>query len=167
MLYMIAYFFAAYILVGILLLIAGLCFHAILTRQGNDPIRRGNLFGALVIGLIMLPFLPYAVVGAQTRLYGRKFVPVVRKALANGGGNPGDPIYILRVLKLTPWDADIYIVQPMVCVGETQTGERAGCVLHFRRVSQRWQYQDFDCVWADCASAHGNTFPPYPEARVF
>lgn len=165
MLYMIAYFLAAYILIGILLFIAGFCFHAALSRQENDLVRRGNLFGALVIALFLLPFLPYAVVNVQTSLYGRKFVPVVRQALVKGGGgNPGDPIYILRVLRLTPWDADIYIVQP-IAEGGAQTGERAGCVLHFQRVTRGWQYQGFDCVWADCASAHGNTFPPYPEAR--
>ena len=112
---------------------------------------------ALTVLLLAVPLLPYVVVAAQTALYGGAMRPDVRRALldiSTSGGN----IRSMRVLFLTPWEAQVYVTEPCTAwPAEAHTGD--GTTVLLTRVHGHWQSWDSDTIWSDCGSAEGNTFP--------
>ncbi|MES2462278.1 MAG: hypothetical protein V4671_16955 [Armatimonadota bacterium] len=161
MFYLFFYLVVSYSIVGALLFTV----KAVMELFPHAP--RRLVFRYLTIIGMLLPFTPYAVVATQTSLYRAEMEPAVRRALADGIGGADDPIRIMRVLKISPSYAEVYIVQPYARIGGIWTDEAVGLVIRFGKTPNGWQYQEYDCVWSDGGSADGNTFPPYLEAKEF
>ena len=155
---LIAYFVFAYTVVLILLGVAWS-----LHRPKNGRTSRLFFFGILLA--LLSPLSPYALVEAQTLAFGRGMRSEVLRIFDECGtcGNSDEPITTLRVLRVTPYSAIIYYVQP--CAGSTpHEGGSSGCWVELRRERGQWVFSgQFDAVWSDCGSAKGNTFPPYPD----
>jgi hypothetical protein len=170
MFYLAFYLIVSYFFIGVFLEIVVFRFFA-RGKKGSYEIngRRwpGASYSTLALIGLLLPFVPYAVVSAQTRWYGAALLPVVKQAIRERDINDADqPIQILRVLKINPGHAEVYIVQPCTSLlSGRPTEESVGFAIRFVNKRQGWQYQDYDCVWSLCGSADGNTFPPYPEAK--
>jgi len=134
--------------------------------------RRKAFAYRLGLALLVLPWLPYLVVAAQTALFGRALLPSVYLAFEDCGemcGNPKDKILTYWILGTTPFHAKVYLVQP--CMGVMPPGEhgRSGEVLELKRTPKGWRLQgwDEDGSWSDCGSEEGNVFPPDPQAKEF
>lgn len=115
--------------------------------------------------LLMLPLVPYARVAIQTALYKKELLPAFHAGTIHTGGGE---ILTFRVLKVSPWRAEVYVVNPCEGgMGSNAKSDKVGWVMGLTKTSQGWKFADYDAVWSDCGSAEGNTFPPYPEAHSF
>ena len=160
MFYTVLYFAVAYFGAGVL-------FWLVTRRQGQGRDRRR---AALACTALLLPWLPYLAVGAQSALFGPGLRPAVRRAFLECGGmcgEAGDTVLTYRVLRITPWDAQVYLVIP--CHGlerdEANHLDTTATVINFKRTPHGWQYEGYDTPWSDCGSAEGNVFPPDPQGK--
>ncbi len=164
----IVYFLGAYLAVAAVFVIAK---RRLVPHRQKE--RRKAFAYRLGLALLMLPWLPYLVVAAQTALFGRALLPSVYRAFDDCGGMCGDSkdkILTYWILGITPFHAKVYLVQPCTggMLGEKEQG-RTGEVLELKRTPRGWRLQDWDGdgSWSDCGSAEGNVFPPDPQAKEF
>jgi len=117
--------------------------------------------------LLFLPFVPYAVVAAQTAMYRVEMLPDVR-ASSIYWGSPGEKYFVFRILNITPSRAKVYVVTSCEGgMGTDRENDKVGMLITLKHTSKGWKFANYDAAWSDCGSAEGNTFPPYPEAREF
>jgi len=151
---------------GLVLLACYLMFRLLRRRLRYAESYKARLVAYLVIGLV--PFIPYLAVVFETNVFGASLRPyVLSSMLACGGmcGNAGSPIERYRVLKITPWTASVYIVQP--CVDMRGMKGNSATVINMRKGVHGWTFVDYSVPWSDCGTAKGNVFPPYPEGKEF
>ena len=152
----VAYLFFAYVAVGTF---------SCLIRASLKKQKKARQI--ITVSLLLLPLLPYAIVAAQTALFGTIMRRPVRQALLDTGMSDGN-ISGMRVMAITPWESVVEVIEPCTggmntdIKGRPLTGQDAQTVTLVRRGSV-WRLEDYDTVWSDCGSADGNTFPPYPE----
>lgn len=117
--------------------------------------------------LMLLPFVPYAIVAAQTAKYRAEILPAVR-ASSVYWGDPKEKYFIFRILSVTPSRVNVYVVTPCEGgMGADRKNDKVGMLITLKRASKGWEFDEYDAAWSDCGSADGNTFPPYPEAKEF
>ena len=121
--------------------------------------RRSAVIRAVaVLCLLALPLAPYAVVAMQTAVWLPSLMHAAVQEPMLMIHQPSD-IYDARVIRIWPRGAVVYIVvdehgSPPAYDGFLVTLVRSG---------GKWKYSgDWDIVWSDTGSAHGNVFPPYP-----
>ncbi|HEY3379458.1 MAG TPA: hypothetical protein VGL77_18425 [Armatimonadota bacterium] len=106
--------------------------------------------------LLALPFLPYAVVEAQTALFKSQILSATKQGLDSVALSTD--IRQLKILTISPTRATVYTVTPCL----EKSAER-GVAIQLERVSGAWHYVPGtdDCIWSDSGSAQGSVFPPY------
>ena len=132
---------------------------------------QGSRRSAIVCVPLALPWLPYIAVAAQTAMFSESLRPAVQHAYVECGGMCGDAkdiVLTYKVLYITPWAAEVYLVTP--CSGgmlvQSNQG-RSATVIYFKRGTYGWKYEEYDTPWSDCGSAQGNVFPPDPRGVSF
>jgi hypothetical protein len=135
---------------------------------------------SVILGLLSLPLLPYGIIEFQTWLFAPSLIPVIQKALNQGGrgyslGIIGDGIVYYKVLSINPRHALIYVVtyqsgtQGLHGLTPDQKSGYSGFAVDLYKKGEKWVYDGNECIcWSDITGAHGgSSFPPYPELGDF
>jgi hypothetical protein len=115
--------------------------------------------GLIIMGLLLLPLLPYAVVEGQTLLLRPSVWAATQHALRQGGFS--DRLFLLKVLSVGPKRVRVYTVTPCMPY-DTNTTQWRAVVVRLARTADGWQPAGEEHIWSECGSASGNVFPPYP-----
>jgi hypothetical protein len=147
-----AFFVMAYLFAGMFIVIS----LAKATSHLNEVKRGKQIRKSLAWSLfwLCLPLTPYLVVEIQTALLVKSLTPSVQQAIELDGG--GGPILMLKVLRVRPAGATVYVINgTRTCSG--------GQTYDFKRTSQSWKYERYyNTIYSDCGgNADGNVFPPY------
>ena len=151
MLWMIVYFTVGYLMVLVALVALYKCWE-----------KPSKLRWATFALVLSAPLLPYLFVFFQTLAFGSFLRPHVLQAMKESG-MLGDKIAIMRIMEFTPWFAEVYVAEP--CSTNNKSDTCLGVIVNMRRSATGWHLADWAAVWSDQGSAHGNTFPPYPEGE--
>ena len=151
-----SYFVLTYSFVVLLLLVWFLAW-----RQ--DKYRRNAVPWLIGLVLFLSPWFPYGVVFAQTALFGRGLLLGVHQAFRvcdTNCGEEDEPILRYHVLRITPSQAQVLVVQPCIEGTNSKAYEGTiGWVLYFQNTAHGWKYQDrADMPWS-CGSADSDVFP--------
>ncbi len=137
--------------------------------------------------MLLLPWLPFARVELQTRLWGKSLAPGVHDAMRYQGDRyyasiVGQKLCFLKVLSITPRSAQVYFVtyrrsarndwaalQKLKVVPDRDFGH-SGFVIVLHRTktgSWKWRGDGFAPFWTDMGNANAGPFPPYPARADF
>ncbi len=119
--------------------------------------RRRGWLSVLAALLLLLPLLPYGIVGYLTYRYVDSVRPAMYGALTDLGTTP-EGVRSVRVMGISDYEASVLVVYTV----SGNRGYAVADIVSLKKLAGHWSFAgDYATVWSDGGNADGNTFPPY------
>lgn len=121
------------------------------------------MYGAFLVLVLAIPFVPYLHVATLTRSYGNELKRAAQNSIGLWSTNR-QPFQRFWVLDVSPRHAVVYVTQACEDGPNSAPGDACASRLRFVRQDTSWQFRDWSTVWSDNGMAKRNIFPPDPFA---
>lgn len=116
--------------------------------------------------VLLLPVVPYALIEAQTIVYGSRLTQPTATLLRSQGIDSNWRLF--KVMSIVPTRASVYVVCPCEEARNASGKGFAALLITLDRRPGEWRGTEMgQAVWSDCGNANGSTFPPYPDRNAY